>query len=427
MNENVFVGADVCLHHNALLVFGQDQPETTLSLGSHWWGLPTDGGTQLLLRSVEQSFEEWVAENDADVRGLGGAEASFLVPEGPMTHFGHMLTDSILPLFATLLLDDGIGGSADRRHVIMLPKAGNACPIKGGAVTSRRFWDLFHAVTSAPLEDVQLLVEVAVRGTPLCFRRAVIGQELDLRAGYGFAKHQATLPFRELFPLAARSLLRRLFSIAVGDWAWKGSEEELKGTIVQRGDRRINAEVLVSAGEEAGIACAEVQWDGMTLREQLGIVTRSHLLGGVYGAGLMKSVFLKEGSVLLVVLPYCLRNASDFWEIAQEFKLRHYAWRCETPRCSSCPPALPSCVVPSCGDSPPEDSLVIGGMEGGPMLQDTLVAASDAARLLRHAAGALRHPSATSLQTGCKIAGPAGVACARDLARDAAAQADGWS
>lgn len=37
---------------------------------------------------------------------------------------------------------------------------------------------------------------------------------------------------------------------------------------------------------------------------------------------------------------------------------RHYAWRCETPRCSSCPPALPSCVVPSCGDSPPEDSLV---------------------------------------------------------------------
>lgn len=70
---------------------------------------------------------------------------------------------------------------------------------------------------------------------------------------------------------------------------------------------------------------------------------------------------------------------------------------------------------------------VIGGMEGGPMLQDTLVAASDAARLLRHAAGALRHPSATSLQTGCKIAGPAGVACARDLARDAAAQADGWS
>lgn len=30
----------------------------------------------------------------------------------------------------------------------------------------------------------------------------------------------------------------------------------------------------------------------------------------------------QEGSVLLVVLPYCLRNASDFWEIAQEFKLR---------------------------------------------------------------------------------------------------------
>lgn len=31
--------------------------------------------------------------------------------------------------------------------------------------------------------------------------------------------------------------------------------------------RFAGGQVLVSAGEEAGIACAEVQWDGMTLRQ----------------------------------------------------------------------------------------------------------------------------------------------------------------
>lgn len=40
----------------------------------------------------------------------------------------------------------------------------------------------------------------------------------------------------------------------VGDWAWKGSEEELKGTIVQRGDRRINAEVRASTSRRINLA-----------------------------------------------------------------------------------------------------------------------------------------------------------------------------
>ena len=45
---------------------------------------------------------EWATAHGAEVDG--GQEAAFLTPEGPMTHFGHMLTDSVLPLFSTTIL-----------------------------------------------------------------------------------------------------------------------------------------------------------------------------------------------------------------------------------------------------------------------------------------------------------------------------------
>ena len=46
--------------------------------------------------------------DDGDVGG--GPGPVYVVPEGPTTHYGHTLTDSILPLFATVQLrESGTG------------------------------------------------------------------------------------------------------------------------------------------------------------------------------------------------------------------------------------------------------------------------------------------------------------------------------
>ncbi len=44
--------------------------------------------------------------DDGDVGG--GPGPVYVVPEGPTTHFGHMLTDCIVPLFATVQLREAL-------------------------------------------------------------------------------------------------------------------------------------------------------------------------------------------------------------------------------------------------------------------------------------------------------------------------------
>ena len=69
-----------------------------------------------------------------------------------------------------------------------------------------------------------------------------------------------------------------------------------------------------------------VDWAEMPVAAQLQVMQTTSLLLGMHGTGLNNIAFARPGAVLVDLLPYCLANASDFWEISQVMRVRHYAW-----------------------------------------------------------------------------------------------------
>jgi len=224
--QNLVSMTNVCIHANYISVFpppgggdfgqwprgadGRREEVVSMRFARHAWGLFHDNSMHLQFRAGEGGFaaagrawgmseDTWILD-DGDVGG--GAGPVYLVPEGPTTHYGHTLTDSILPLFATVQLREGLGADSDaeaadaqgvggqggaalpggllerrRRRVLLWPVSGNECPVKGHTVHSRQFWALFSAVTTHPEEDVRLLAQE--RRVHRCYREVVFGQLID--------------------------------------------------------------------------------------------------------------------------------------------------------------------------------------------------------------------------------------------------------
>jgi hypothetical protein len=156
-----------------------------------------------------------------------------------------------------------------------------------------------------------------------------------------------------------------------------------------------------------GFGASQVDFASLNVREQVAWVHGTHVLAGVYGVGLIKmvnptksqpqpdplpkpratgfskpraryraassmglpytrmrllykriwhgagmQVFARPGSVVVELLPYCLNNASDFWELSRTLRLRHYIWRNPDPALSHCSPNKPTCKVHAPKPSP---------------------------------------------------------------------------
>ena len=336
----------------------------TLSFGLHMWGLFYDRDKVFIpVRAQPGGFAAFAKGRFVlDDGAVGGAEGGgpgpvYLVPEGPTTHYGHMLTDSILPLFATVQLREPLhnageeaGVSAEeqgaaaplpgwglrrrRRRVILWPLKGNECPIKGQTVHSRVFWDLFAAISTHPRSDVVLLAQLL--GGRRCFQELVIGQLIDQRIGYwqgsGLGFEPRTIPFIEevgeavsalraglLVSFKANaSLLHASFHLHNGEQGGgsDGAGAEVAGgagvgsvgrkrphlTLLERANRRIlNAAELVGAAEGVGFRVGTVDWVHLSLQEQVTWMQETDALCGMYGVGLIKMAFARPTSVLLEV------------------------------------------------------------------------------------------------------------------------------
>ena len=112
--------------------------------------------------------------------------------------------------------------------------------------------------------------------------------------------------------------------------------------------------------EEVGFRVGTVDWLHLALKDQATWMRETDVLAGMYGVGLIKMIFARPGSAILELIPYCFSNASDFWELSQALRLRHYVWRNPNPRLSAC--HVEHCRVHQCGYNPaPEDRRMAGG------------------------------------------------------------------
>ena len=119
----------------------------------------------------------------------------------------------------------------------------------------------------------------------------------------------------------------------------------IEATLICRQTRRIlNADAVEQALRELGFRVNTVDWADMPVHKQIQTMQHTSLLLGMHGTGLNNIAFARPGTVLVDILPYCLANASDFWELSQVMRVRHYVWRNPSPARSSCSRA--GCAVP---------------------------------------------------------------------------------
>ena len=315
-----------------------------LVLGAHAWGQWKERALQIPLKILPHALHQFrAAASEADtsaeegrggIRGTVGLgspdEILYVFPEGPTTHFGHMLMDLVVPMFVTMQL---VSDVRDRKSVVLWPWSAFRCAAKGQRVHSRRFWDLFRGVTSHPHEDVVLLstlVAQSASGTPLCKRSIVVGQALDMRVGYWYSPtyKPRTVPFLEDWPDAIAALVRAAAPLQAEEarkrghedegttqmpgWALLGDEIQREGGRIQReGDRMepaiqatlirrqesrriLNEEALIRELERAGFRVVAVDWAGMSVRRQIQTMQATSLLIGVHGTGLNNIAFARQ-------------------------------------------------------------------------------------------------------------------------------------
>ena len=132
-----------------------------------------------------------------------------------------------------------------------------------------------------------------------------------------------------------------------------------------------DASQMKEGSEKVGFRVGTVDWLHLALKDHVTWMRETDVLAGMYGVGLIKVVFARPGSAILELIPYCFSNASDFWELSQALRLRHYVWRNPDPRLSAC--HVEHCRVHQCGYNPaPEDRRMAGG-SADPLKQDTWV------------------------------------------------------
>jgi len=347
--------------------------DSGLVIGAHAWGQWKERALQIPLTIALHPFRAAGTSSRHDGEGRGSqvsdddGEILYVFPEGPTTHFGHMLMDLVVPLYVTTQL---VSDARARKTVVLWPWASFRCPTKGETVHSKRFWDLLRGVTSHPHDDVVFLASLPASGRPLCNRNVVVGQALDMRVGYWYSPsyHPRTVPFLEDWPDAIAALVRAAGEKAAdvrerqrrsgderaqedraeqGIRSYEGRRKSrgIEAILICRQTRRIlNADAVERTMQELGFRVSVVDWANMSLYEQIATMQHTSLLLGMHGTGLNNIAFARPGTVLVDILPYCLANASDFWEISQMMRVRHYVWRNPSPARSSC--SLAGCAVP---------------------------------------------------------------------------------
>jgi hypothetical protein len=190
-------------------------------------------------------------------------------------------------------------------QIVMWPHRAFLCPSKGNRTQSKRFWDLFHALTDAPHRDVVWLSDLprlfstatATAGgsastrdgeaaRPVCLREAMVGLLLDERVGYSIGRPSRTTPFLEDMPTMVTALLASIrrntggkavmaasYLAPAGWWVdttggdrhgggkWAKGARGIRSVVVKREVRRILNQVVVCCACMLVCECNCVEYD----------------------------------------------------------------------------------------------------------------------------------------------------------------------
>lgn len=382
VENNLYYATNACVHANRLVLFGgkgqvTDKSEhAMMRLDLHLWGQVDEGSFEVGVEIVNESindFAERVNASLSDGNVGAGAGPLYIYPEGPSTHYGHAMVDSVVPLFSTML---HVIENRSRVNVILWPSKTFSCPTTGPSVHANKFWDLFSGVTQFPHQDVRRLPQILTSG-PVCFVEAFIGGITDSRVGSnGFY-----YPFAEDFQLWSAKLRHSLglkSPLLARPQHQTPGTVALKALILNRATRKMsNQDEVGEATFAAGFQAHHVAWAGMSLVRQIELSAEADLFIGMHGSEFLNLLFARMGTVAIVFLIYCracLRNR-DMLEVFDSQRLRWYWWQNPDPRRSSCPAGTsPSeCTVPDCGYAPARDMLQTCGGGDNICMQDTRV------------------------------------------------------
>ncbi|KAJ9449178.1 hypothetical protein DIPPA_06649 [Diplonema papillatum] len=210
----------------------------------------------------------------------------------------HSHNDNFWPLFLSAL---AAGDAAVKRAVVFLATKRGAKPLPAFAEIVQR-----HFTWSTTLDGLPSLarsLRPGLAGGTVCFERGVWGRPKRLFSTY----------WKELYPYAQWDVVRR-WRATVYDWysipllapnarlpqpTWIERKQPKRvlsneGDLFAEFDRLARAE----AAKPLGRCC-----QGMSFAEQVGAISRTDILFGTHGAGLLHIVFLRRGSVVAHLSP----------------------------------------------------------------------------------------------------------------------------
>lgn len=392
VDDNLYSAQNFCLHENRVVLFGGHDEVTgvvqraVLRLSHHAWGTVVSGNMEVPIDIRDdvtmRDFAVLVNASISDGDAGAGAGPVYIFPEGPSTHFGHTLMDSVMPLFATSLY---MHDHRSRMKVILWPSGFFVCPVKSTSTLSARHWNLFSATSPEPKRDIRRLPDVLASGS-VCYREAYVGSLIDGRVGargyfdpfYEELQHWVVKMRRNfgltsiLVPIHESSKLKGRLTAS--------DSRPMMALLIQRKLRRmLNRGDIHSTLRNAGLLSRDVDWAGMPLARQMEVCAEADVVMGVHGTEVINVLFVRMGTVLIDIIPYCWDTGFDFYEMIHTQRMRNYWWRNPDPSRSSCPSGAPAgaCTVPKehCGYAPKAEQLLPIGFFGGEDIgwQDTLV------------------------------------------------------
>lgn len=199
--------------------------------------------------------------------------AFFVQPTCP-GNFHHFLIDEYLPLYSVVTLANSLHPSAENQILYRTPQLSS----DASCGSRKRYEQILRTLHTRAQHDVFYSLP-----TNTCFRKAVFGSKIHMKRQRDAIDH-----------ILAHFLLPNLN---------KSCTNDLYLTILSRRRRRIlNEENLRELGLSVGFRNVRVvDFEKLTVEDQMEVASSSNVLVGVQGAGLQWAVFMPEGSHLVEI------------------------------------------------------------------------------------------------------------------------------
>lgn len=201
------------------------------------------------------------------------ANTAFFVQPTCPGNLHHFLIDEYLPLYSVVKLANCLHPGADNQILYRTPQ-----PSNGSSCSRKRYEDILRTLFTRAQHDVFYSLP-----SNTCFRKAVFGSRIHIKRPRDAVDH-----ILENFSMSSLS---------------KFHTGDLYVTILSRQRRRIlNEEYLLQLGLSVGFRNVRiVDFETLSVEDQMRVAASSNVLVGVQGAGLQWAVFMPEGSHLVEI------------------------------------------------------------------------------------------------------------------------------